>query len=454
MFSILWVSLGYYWGKKNKNFEDHSLAGRNIGLALASATAVATWITSNTTMLAPQFALQLGIWGILAYSTASFGLLLFAPMAKRIQNLMPHGYTSGDFMRLRYGKKAWAVFLVFTFFYSITWLVSMSMAGGVLLESLSSIDYRIGMSVILFVCVVYTMRGGLFAVIGTDFIQSIIILAGIVVVGVAVIYTVDLDALHSNLKSDSPMLIEIFYPAAIMSVFNNLFFGIGEIFHNNVWWSRTFAFRKGLAQKAYLIAGLVWFPIPIAAGFIALSSGVLDIAIPAADMVGPMVIGKVLGKAGAIVAFIVVFSSLAWCVDSLLASTSDMITQDLYHKILRPKADDIQLKKVAQNVVLGLGVVTWLVCLPRIGTLGTILFFAGPMVGSMIWPVTAGLYSKKTNSTGVFWGMSAGCITGLVAYFQIGWYVGALVGTIVSLLIVLVSTWFKPDNFDFKRLRE
>ena len=55
LFSILWVALGFYWGRKNKNFEDHALAGRNIGLALASATAAATWITSNTTMLAPQY---------------------------------------------------------------------------------------------------------------------------------------------------------------------------------------------------------------------------------------------------------------------------------------------------------------------------------------------------------------------------------------------------------------
>ena len=54
-------------------------------------------------MLAPQFALQMGIWGMLAYSTASIGLFLFAPMARRIRELMPEGYTSAEFVRLRYG---------------------------------------------------------------------------------------------------------------------------------------------------------------------------------------------------------------------------------------------------------------------------------------------------------------------------------------------------------------
>src|SRR5690606_21734798 len=147
---------------KNKTFEDHAVAGRQVGLALGAATATATWITSNTTMLAPQFALQLGIWGMLAYSTASIGLFLFAPMAGRIRQLMPRGFTSGDFFRLRYGKPTWAIFMVFTLFYSLTWLVSMAMAGGVLLESLADIPYQIGMSVIMLVCILYTMRGGLY----------------------------------------------------------------------------------------------------------------------------------------------------------------------------------------------------------------------------------------------------------------------------------------------------
>jgi Na+/proline symporter len=101
VFSVLWVALGYYWGRKADSLSGFMLAGRNVGLALGAATAVATWVTSNTTMLAPQFALQMGIWGMLAYSTASIGLFLFAPMAQRIKALMPRGYTSAEFVRLR-----------------------------------------------------------------------------------------------------------------------------------------------------------------------------------------------------------------------------------------------------------------------------------------------------------------------------------------------------------------
>jgi hypothetical protein len=71
-----WIGLGIYWGRRAKNLEGFMLAGRNVGLALAAATAMATWVTSNTIMLAPLFGLKYGIWGMLAYSTASFGLFL------------------------------------------------------------------------------------------------------------------------------------------------------------------------------------------------------------------------------------------------------------------------------------------------------------------------------------------------------------------------------------------
>ncbi|SFK15594.1 Na+/proline symporter [Nitrosomonas aestuarii] len=452
--SLIWIALGTYWGLKNKGFEHHALAGRNVGLALASATAVATWITSNTTMLAPQFALQMGIWGMLAYSTAAFGLFLFAPMAKRIRALMPHGYTSGDFIRLRYGKKAWGIFLLFTLFYSLTWLVSMAMAGGIMLNALSGIPYVYGMSVLLLVCVIYTMRGGLYAVIGTDFIQSLIILIGIVVVGFAVLNHVSIEAIHASLAAHKPALLDVMFPAAVMVVFNNLLFGLGEVFHNNVWWSRAFAFREGVGQKAFIIAGFIWLPIPVAAGFIALASGALDIAIPSADMVGPLVIADVLGMTGAIAIFIVVFCSLASSIDSLLAATSDLITEDIYRKSYRPQANAEQLKKAAQVITLALGLGAWLICLPRIGTLATVLFFAGPLVGSMIWPIVTGLYWKRATSAGAISGMLLGSTLGLFAYFQIGWYVASLVGATVSMLCVLFFAYRYPGNYDWNRLQE
>ncbi len=454
LLGVLWIALGVYWGKKAKSMEGYMLAGRNVGLALGTATAMATWITSNTTMLAPQFALELGIWGMLAYSTASFGLFLFSPIAKRIRALMPEGYTSGDFIRLRYGNTAWFCFLAISIFYGFTWLISMGMAGGILMYALAGIPYQIGMSIILFVCVMYTLFGGLYAVIGTDYIQSIIILIGIVVVGFGVLTHIEFETIYSNLSDDRPMLINILLPAAIMAVFNNLLFGIGEIFHSNVWWSRAFAMRDGIGQNAYFLAGVLWLPIPIAAGFIALTSDSLGINITSPDMVGPLVAANVLGRVGSVIVFAVFFCSLASSIDSLLAATSDLITEDFYKKLIHPSASETQLRRMSALIIVALGVAAWLICLPRIGTLASVLFFAGPMVGSTIWPIVTGLYWKCASRIGATAGMLFGSGIGLIAYFQLGWYTASLIGAAVSMVIVVLCARLFPEDFHWSMLNE
>lgn len=244
-FGVIWIFFGWWLGRKNKDLDDFMLAGRNVGFAFASATAMATWITSNTTLVAPQLTYQFGIWGMVGYSMAALGLILFAPMAKRIKELMPQGYTCGDFIRVRYGKVAWIIFLIVSFCYALGWLVSLGMAGGVLLSTLSGLSYHLGMTAILIICVGYTLLGGLRAVIATDYVQTLIILFGVLIIGYVCYQTVGLDTVYESAKEEHPQLLNLLFPAAIMFLFNNIFFGIGEIFHSNVWWSRALAFRQG-----------------------------------------------------------------------------------------------------------------------------------------------------------------------------------------------------------------
>src|SRR5690606_14333525 len=155
-FSALWVTLGWYFGRKTDELDDYVLAGRRVGLALGTATVMATWVTSNTTMAAPQLALQMGVWGVVGYS--------------------------------------------------LGWLVSMGMAGGILIHALTGIPYLHGMTVILGICVGYTLLGGLRAVIGTDFIQAFLILVGIVIIAVLAIQSIGFDEIHSAVLRERPEL--------------------------------------------------------------------------------------------------------------------------------------------------------------------------------------------------------------------------------------------------------
>jgi Na+/proline symporter len=454
LFSVVWIALGWMWGRKAKSLDGYMLAGRNVGLALGTATAMATWVTSNTTMAAPQLALQMGLWGMVGYSLGAMGLLLFAPMAERIRALMPRGYTSGDFVRLRYGRTAWRVFLAISIFYGLGWLISMGMAGGILLQALTGIDYAVGMTAILVVCTAYTMLGGLYAVIGTDYIQSLLILVGIVALAVIAYGGIGFGPIYGALAAERPGLLDLLLPAALMFLFNNLLFGLGEIFHSNVWWSRAFAFRSGVGLRAYVLAGLFWLPVPVVAGSLALVAPYLGMNVPAVDMVGPMVAARLLGTAGAVVIFIVVFSSLASSLDSLLAATSDLVVEDIYRKHFNPRAGESQLRRAAVATILVLAAVAWLLCLPRLTHLAGMIAFTGAFVGSTIWPIAAGLYWRRTNPAAAGWGMVLGSVCGLTSYFAVGWYVAALVGAAVSMAVVVLGTALRPRHFEWHRLAE
>ncbi len=455
LFGAAWVALGIWWGRKANTYEGYAVAGRNVGLAMGTATAVATWITSNTTMLAPQFALQLGVWGMLAYSTASFGLFAFAPMAARIRRLMPEGFTAVEFVRRRYGQLGAVPFLLISFFYALTWLISMAMAGGKLLNVLAAIPYPVGMTVVLLVCVLYTLFGGMYAVIGTDFIQSVIILLALVFVAFAVLSRVSIGEIHTELVTERPMLLSIFFPAALMALFNNMLFSFGEIFHSNVWWSRAFAMRASVGGRAYLFAGLLWLPVPIVAGFLGLAAPALGIGISEPDTVGPLVAARLLGSAGALVVFVVIFCSLASSIDSLLAATADLMAHDLifplYRRSGRTLADADKRRWTGICVVL-LGLLAWAVAWPNVGTLATVLFFAGPLVGSCIWPILGGLHFRRPGPLAACSSMILGSLCGLAAYWGIGWFVASLVGAAVSGVVFAIVTWLVPERYDFAQL--
>lgn len=451
LFSLAWVAVGWWLGRRARDLEGYMLAGRRVGLGFAAATAMATWVTSNTTMTAPQLTYQLGIWGMVGYSLGAVGLVLFAPLAERIRTLMPSGYTSGDFVRLRFGATAWRVFLAISFFYSLGWLISLAMAGGLLVNALTGIDYALGMTVIVLVCTLYTVFGGLRAVIATDFVQTIIILIGVVTLAVLVLTEVGIAETHASLVETRPQLLNLLLPASIMFLFNNLLFGVGEVFHSNVWWSRAFAFAPGVGKRAYLIAGAMWFPVPIVAGFIALSAPALGLNVPSPDMVAPIVAGHLFGLAGAVLVFIAVFAALASSLDSVLAATSDLIVRDVVKGHLVKGADDARLRRMATVVVLLLGVFTWALALLKLATLGALLHLTGAFVASTIWPIAVGLLRRSGTGAQATLAMVSGTAAGLVGYFTIGFYVAALVSAAVSLMVMLPAL-FRTGEFRWATL--
>jgi Na+/proline symporter len=137
----------------------------------------------------------------------------------------------------------------------------------------------------------------------------------------------------------------------------------------------------------------------------------------------------------------------------LLAATSDLLTRDIYGKWINPQADPNSMRRQVSIIIVLLGFLTWLIALPGWNLLD-VLFISGPLVGSAIAPIVAGLYWENANRQGVLIAMLAGSAAGLIAFFTIGWFVASLIATALSLLIVALTTRLMPQRFDWSQLDE
>ncbi|MCI0413138.1 urea transporter [bacterium] len=453
-FSALWIGLGLWWSRRIRTTEDYLFAGRNVGLAFGTATVIATWCTGQTTMAAPELVYNVGIWGMFGFALGSFGLLFFAPLSKRIRTLMPRGFTSGDFVRLRYDRKTWALFLVISTVYFIGWLITQGMGAGLVLQAVSGIHYRAGMIVIVSVCTIYVLFGGMKAIIGTDFIQAILILALLLTLAVLVYSKIGFESIYEGLLTSTPDRLNLLLPVGLLYAWNTCLFSIGEIFHSNVWWARAYSFRPDVNKKAFVLGGLSWMTIPFVTGslgFVALAQGY---EVPHVNMIFPIVAGKILGVAGGVLVLIIIFCALASTIDSLLGATADLLVQDVYRVMINRNANDEEMRKASRWIVVGLGLLTIALAWNYVTTMALLLLFTGAMVGSTIWPIATGLYWKSASRHGAFWGMLIGSAAGLWTYFAIAPYAAALIGAAVSAIIVVVFARLNPEKFDYNRLNE
>ena len=454
--SVMLLSFGFFIGKRiKKNSDDFLYAGRNVGLALSTATLIAAWVTGNTTMSAPEQGYTIGILACFGYATAGLSLCIFAPLALRIKKIMPHGCTSGDFVRCRYGKAVWIVFLLISAWYFVGFLMTQAMAGGILLQSLSGLEYHIGMLLIMVVCTVYTLKGGLKAILSTDFIMAMLILIMLLITAVLAFFKFSPAQVYDGVMAGKPELMNVLSGVGIMYLGSNFLFATGEIFHSNIWWQRIYAAKEKVTFRSFILSGLIWTTVPIIAGSLAFVAVAEGYVVPQVNMVFPIVVSKLLGPAGAVLVLIIIYSALASTVSSVLTASSNLLVQDIYKRAFKPDATDEQIVKYVRYTIVGMAVITVILVWNQPASMYQVLYLTGSAVAATIWPIAFGIYNSKVNRTAVLVAMLCSVGFGLVAYFTISSYAAPVVSALIGLVVISVGPKFSPDNsFSFDQLDE
>lgn len=173
--------IGFWAARRVNTSGDFMLAGRSLPIVLSTSALFATWFGSETVFGASSEFLKGGLFAVIEDPFgAALCLLLFGMFfAKKLyaMNLL----TLGDFFRVRFGRRAElmaSILMVPSYFgYTAGQLVAL----GLILNVVIGLPVWQGIVISAVVVTLYTAVGGMWAVSVTDFVQSIVIVAGLII---------------------------------------------------------------------------------------------------------------------------------------------------------------------------------------------------------------------------------------------------------------------------------
>jgi len=259
---ILSIGIGLWAARRVHNAEDFMLAGRSLPLSLATFTVFATWFGSETLLGASSTFAEEGLIGVIEDPFgASLCLLLvglfFARYFYRLRLL-----TLSDFFRDRFGKNAeWvsAICMATSFF---AWVAGQLVALGVVIHAIFGIEISKGIFIATGVVAVYTIAGGMWSVAVTDFVQTIFIIIGIVIVS---IYITPVDFHWQGLVL--PKDFFVFAPKSkSLLEWSNYFcawitLGLGSIPSQDIFQRVMSSKDENVAARSAILAGIMYLVI-------------------------------------------------------------------------------------------------------------------------------------------------------------------------------------------------
>jgi solute:Na+ symporter, SSS family len=461
----VWVAL-----KRNKNTEDYFLAGRNVGWFVIGASIFASNIGSEHVVgLAgtgfssgtPLAHYELHAWIVLLLGW------LFLPFYMR-----SGAFTMPEFLEKRFDSRSRWFLSVFSLFAYVLTKVSVTIyAGGIVVSELLNLDFWIGAIGIVVFTGIYTIIGGLKAVVYTETLQTVVLILGSVIITYLGFQEVGgWNELTKTVTEVSPDHFNMWRPMNDPDFpWTGLLIG-GTIV--GIWYwctdqyivQRTLAAnnimigRRGAIFGAYLkLLPILIFLIPgIIAYALTLQNpemfNVIDSnGIERADRAFPMLVTTLLPVgikglvAGGLMAALM--SSLA----SVFNSCSTIFTIDIYKKIKPEKSEKylVNIGKIATLVIVVLGI-AWIPIMEKIG--GGVMYQYLQNVQAYIGPpVTAvfllGILWKRINAQASIVTLFAGLILLIVRlsseiYFQ----------SEISSGIVVDSVFFEFATINFSHM--
>ena len=175
---ILLFIIGFFVKKKVHNLNDYFLAGRRLTLPIFVATLVSTWYGGLLGVGELSFNYGLVNWLTQGFFWYLVYLFFAFFLANRIRKSKL--YTIPDQLERFYDKKSRFLGSIFNFIMVTPAAYILSL--GLIFNILFGWELWISIFVVSIVMIFYTIRGGFIGIIYTDFIQFILMMAGVAMI--------------------------------------------------------------------------------------------------------------------------------------------------------------------------------------------------------------------------------------------------------------------------------
>ena len=432
------IGVGIKLSEKTETVNDFYLGGRKLGPFVTAMSAEASDMSSWLLMGLPGVAYLSGIadagWTALGLAIGTYLNWLIVAKRLRLYTAATHSITVPTFFSKRYGDKKQVLTLIsavciIVFF--VPYTASGFAACGKLFHSLFGVDYHGAMIVSSIVIMFYTTMGGFLAASTTDFIQSIVMSAALVIILVfGTITAGGLDAVLENAK-DLPGYLSLtasYDPTtgnataySALTIVSNVAWGLGYFGMPHIL-LRFMAIEDENKMKLSRRVASVWVVISMV---VALLIGMVGLGMTKVGAVETLVgsdsetiivkIAHLMSQHGllfAIVAGIVLSGILASTMstaDSQLLAASSSVSNDILAQVFHVKFSEKVILAISRISLLVIALISVVIAWDQNSSVFAIVSFAWAGFGAAFGPVVLlALFWRRSNRYGAVAGMIVG----------------------------------------------
>ncbi|GLU50514.1 sodium/pantothenate symporter [Nocardiopsis ansamitocini] len=437
--------------------EHYYMGGRSLGWLLLMFTLLASAASAGTFIGGPGLVYGQGYgWILVSIFQVPTAFIALAVLGKKFAILgrKLNALSIVDVLRHRYESPFVVILSSLGIVVFLTaYMVPQFVGGTRLLQAATGANYTFLLVALAVVIAIYTTFGGFLADAVSDVLQGIIMVAGAVVVWVALLVAAGgMGPVNEHVMSTSPELFTLpgpagFTPMMIASYSLQLGLMFGVLPHLAV---RAMSYRDSKSVHTAMKVGPLVMTV-ITLGF--LTMGMVarfyqpDMAV--GDLALPTTIIEVLPEGVAGILFAAPLAAVMSTVDAMILVVSGTIIRDLYVTYVNPRVSDGRTSTITSMTTLGLtGLVLYLAMDPPDYLELLIIYAIGGLEVAFFFPLVLGLYWKRANALGAALGM----IGGMSWYTVVNFWVPELAlgmfpiatSSAVALTLFLLGSYFGP----------